>query len=71
MKDADTGETCGTTINVEEGRTALLERATTMTASAADISRILPVNASTVRQWGRRGKLGGYCDVMTRERLGG
>ena len=67
MKDADTGETCGTTINVEEGRTALLERATTMTASAADISRILPVNASTVRQWGRRGKLGGYCDVVTRE----
>ena len=63
----DTGETCGTEIDVHEARAALLTQTTTLTASAADIARILPVKAATVRQWGRRGKLGGYCDTTTRE----
>lgn len=67
IRDTTTGEECGTTINVEEGRAALLNKAGEMMASAVDISRVLPVKAATVRQWGRRGKLGGYCDVTTRE----
>ena len=58
---------CGTIIDVKEGRMQLLARAASMFASAADIAAILPVKASTVRQWGRRGYLGGYCDTATKE----
>lgn len=59
-------EACGTTIEVETGRAELLTRALDMYASATDIAAILPVKASTVRQWGKRGHLGGYCDIETR-----
>lgn len=60
-------EVCGTIVDVDEGRAQLLAQAASMFASAADIAAILPVKASTVRQWGHRGHLGGYCDVETRE----
>lgn len=60
-------EPCGTSIDVKEGRLQLLTQAASMFASAADIAAILPVKASTVRQWGRRGYLGGYCDTGTKE----
>ena len=60
-------EVCGTIVNVDEGRQQLLARAASMFASAADIAAILPVEAATVRKWGSRGHLGGYCDVVTRE----
>lgn len=59
-------EACGETIEVETGRAQLLHRALDMYASATDIAAILPVNASTVRKWGQRGHLGGYCDIETR-----
>lgn len=62
----DQDETCGTIIEVETGRAELLTRALDMYASATDIASILPVKASTIRQWGKRGHLGGYCDVETR-----
>lgn len=60
-------EMCGAIVNVSEGRAQLLAQAASMFASAADIAAILPVKASTVRQWGRRGYLGGYCDTGTKE----
>lgn len=60
-------EACGTIVNVDEGRQQLLAQAASMFASAADIAAILPVEAATVRKWGSRGHLGGYCDVVTRE----
>lgn len=59
-------ETCDTIVEVETGRAELLNRALDMYASATDIAAILPVKASTVRQWGKRGHLGGYCDIETR-----
>ncbi|TSI11958.1 hypothetical protein [Brevibacterium aurantiacum] len=60
-------ESCSTIVDVEAGRLELLTRATDMHASAVDIAAILPVPASTIRQWGRRGHLGGYCDTTTKE----
>lgn len=66
-RDDDPRAACGEIISVEQGRAELLARATEMTASAADIARLLDVKPATIRQWGRRGKLGGYCDVTTRE----
>lgn len=60
-------EPCSTIVDVEAGRLELLTRATDMHASAVDIAAILPVPASTIRQWGRRGHLGGYCDTTTKE----
>lgn len=62
----DNDETCGTIVEVETGRAELLTRALDMYASATDIAAILPVKASTVRKWGQRGHLGGYCDIETR-----
>lgn len=62
----DQDEACGTIVEVETGRAELLTRALDMYASATDIAAILPVKASTVRQWGKRGHLGGYCDIETR-----
>lgn len=59
-------EACGTIVNVDEGRAQLLAQAASMFASAVDIASILPVEAATVRKWGSRGHLGGYCDVETR-----
>lgn len=62
----DNDEPCDTIVEVEAGRAELLTRALDMYASATDIAAILPVKASTVRQWGKRGHLGGYCDIETR-----
>lgn len=59
--------TCDTTIDVETGRAQLLGQAMGLFASAADIAAILPVKAGTIRLWGHRGHLGGYCDIETRE----
>lgn len=66
-KVTEDDEPCGRSIDAEEGRAQLLTRAASMFASAADIAAILPVKAGTVRLWGHRGHLGGYCDVETRE----
>lgn len=60
-------EPCETTIDVETGRAQLLGQAMGLFASAADIAAILPVKAGTIRLWGHRGHLGGYCDIETRE----
>lgn len=65
-KASDDTEPCGTSIDVALGRAQLLSQAVSMFASAADIASILPVNAATVRKWGQRGHLGGYCDIETR-----
>ncbi|WP_181275993.1 hypothetical protein [Brevibacterium oceani] len=65
-KPSDDAEPCGTVIDVALGREQLLTQAVSMFASAADIASILPVKASTVRKWGQRGHIGGYCDVETR-----
>ena len=64
-RDED-AEPCGTIIDVAIGRQQLLTQAVSMFASATDIASILPVKASTVRVWGHRGYLGGYCDIETR-----
>ena len=63
----DNDEPCETTIDVETGRSELLGQAMGLFASAADIAAILPVKAGTIRLWGHRGHLGGYCDIETRE----
>lgn len=63
----DNDEPCETTIDVETGRAQLLGQAMGLFASAADIAAILPVKAGTIRLWGHRGHLGGYCDIETRE----
>ena len=61
-------EACGTIVDVSEGRAQLLaRRPRACFASATDIPAILPVEAATVRKWGSRGHLGGYCDVVTKE----
>lgn len=65
-KDSDDAEPCGTVIDVLLGRQQLLTQAVSMFASAADIASILPVKASTVRKWGQRGHIGGYCDIESR-----
>lgn len=66
-KADDDSDPCETIVDVETGRLQLLTQAVSMFASAADIASILPVKASTVRKWGQRGYLGGYCDTETRQ----